>query len=107
MSLYRRATQRDTAEGPIAEALQACGWTVLKLSIRDAPDLVVGKDGWNEFIQVKTGRDKETPGQVRWRERWRGGRIWILRTVDEAMDFNRVMGIRGERRPAPLLESAG
>jgi hypothetical protein len=52
--LPRYAARRDNAEGPIVEALEACGFTVEPISKKDVPDLLIGRAGITRVVEVKT-----------------------------------------------------
>jgi hypothetical protein len=85
---YRRrggGGKRDTAEGPIVDALRACGVGVWFLSGQGNPDLLTHYRGLWLPLEVKTGKGTLTPNQV--------GILWpVTRTVDQALA---VLGICG------------
>jgi hypothetical protein len=95
MSLNRRAAQRDKNEPEIVAALRAAGATVLHLSIRDVPDLLVGYLGNNFLLEVKQeGRRgasikaihaELSEDQAKWHEAWRGRTPVVVRTIAEAL----------------------
>lgn len=93
MSLHRRDAKRDANEAPIVEALRAAGASVERLSGPDLPDLLVGWQGANVLLEVKreagkrggTSNRKLLPGQVAWRDAWRGRPPVIVRTPEEAL----------------------
>lgn len=100
MSLKRHAAKRDANEAAIVEALEKCGASVVRLSEKGCPDLLVGYLGPHcEFpgctlhgsmrtvrlLEVKTKRGTLTADQERWRERWNGPRPITVRSVDEAL----------------------
>lgn len=80
----RRAAKRDTSEAPIVAFLRAAGWSVLQLSVKDGPDILCGKFGVNVLLEVKTGKGKLRPGQVKWGQDWQGDPPYVIRTVEEA-----------------------
>jgi len=79
-----RQAKRDQSEPAIIETLESLGYSVLRLSVKDGPDLVAAKkgvvcvnnDGTNLygpevlFIECKTGKGKLRPGQQKFAERW-------------------------------------
>ena len=77
-----QARRRDTVETPIRQALEAVGATVITISGKGAPDLLVVYRGHVYCAEVKTGRGVLTPAQTA----SGAGRLWpIWRTVDEAL----------------------
>lgn len=96
MSLNRYATRRDSAEGPIIQALERCGYDVWPL---DYPcDLAVRKSWWGpglfKLLEVKTGRGKRlTVAKDKRQEAQRTfievTKVPIVRTPEEAL---RVLG---------------
>lgn len=79
--------RRDKAEPDIVRELEASGWSVLKLSTRNGPDLAIARGGRNVLVEVKTGKAKLRPGQAEWSERWNGV-IVVLRTVADVAALN-------------------
>lgn len=74
-SSYARRHKRDATHGEVAETLEAFGWSVHDLSAAGggAPDLLVGRQGVTDLVEVKSGPSGPyTPAQVKFRERWRG-----------------------------------
>jgi len=69
------------------DAFRKAGCTVERM---DQPcDLLVGLNGVNRLVEVKTGTKGYGAGlndnQARWAEGWRGGEIYVVRTDDEAL----------------------
>ena len=90
MALHRRAAKRDTTEADIVAFLLKAGWSVTKLSAKDAPDLLIGKHGeLNLLIECKTGKRGLKPGQVQWHRDWKGMPPYVLRSVEDAEKLNR------------------
>lgn len=100
MSIHRRAAHRDAAEPAIIAALRAIGATVVALSGKNLPDLLVGYCGRTELMEVKsilTATDKRRAGKVYKRRTvtsvgqedfhaaWRGSPIYVVTSVDEAL----------------------
>lgn len=88
-TMNRRAAKRDLAEPAIVAALKAAGATVVKLSDRGIPDLLVGyADGngqqVNTLMEVKTGNASLTDDEKWFFETWRGA-AHIVRTPEEAL----------------------
>lgn len=88
----RHNARRDQAEGPIIEALRRCGCSVERLSKKDVPDLLVGYQGENHLLEIKSdakiSHKKGTgasDGQLQWACDWRGKKPRLVRTIDEAL----------------------
>lgn len=89
----RRVPQkRDTAEAAIVDALRKTGWHVLKVSVKDGPDLFAARVGGQRArtvaIECKTGKQKLQKGQAEWHATW-PGETAVLRSVDEALQLLR------------------
>jgi hypothetical protein len=102
--MSRYARRCDTNHSAIVKALRACGCSVQSLAPlgRGCPDLLVGHNGRDLLIEVKREaglrgglahrvRNEE---QEAWAERWRGSRVRVARTPDEALAA--VMSMRVE-----------
>lgn len=85
MSVRRRAAKRDENEPDIIKALRAVGATVWQVSEKGVPDLVVGYRSATYLIEVKMPGKGLTPEQVATFYRWRGARVAIVTTSDEAL----------------------
>ena len=82
----RAARARDTTEPAIVKALRAIGCFVLQC---DHPDLIVGYRQRTFLLEVKSPqkRTRLQPSQVDLFERWRGGPLAIVCSVEEALDL--------------------
>ena len=80
------AKKVDKNQRAIVQALRQCGYTVLHLHAvgRGCPDLMVGRDGVNYLIEVKSAKGKLTPQQVTFFGHWQG-QVMIIRSVEEVM----------------------
>lgn len=85
MSIHRRAAKRDGNERLIVEALRQVGATVQQLSVKGAPDLLVGFRARTYLLETKTNKGRLTPAQVEWRLWWSGHEVTVVRSVDEAL----------------------
>ena len=89
MSLIRYATKRDASEPEIVTALEQCGFSVVRM---DKPvDLLVGFRGRCWLIECKSsdkgyGKDLN-PNQKVFDSRWRGPKLVILRSAQDAIDW--------------------
>ncbi len=100
MSLYRKNPKRDANEAAIVQALERCGASVVRLSEKGCPDLMVGRPvplcgspgcricGTRNgivLLEVKRTKGTLTPDQVRWREAWKGPQPITVRSVEDAL----------------------
>ena len=74
--------KRDTAEGPIVDALRQVGAMVLRVSGPGCPDLLVGFRGRWIPIEVKTGKGRLTKAQEATNQAMP---FIVARTPDEAV----------------------
>ena len=91
----RRAAKRDANEASIIAHLRAVGASVLQIDDTDAPDLLVGFRGANYLMEVKMPAGKRggtsangqhlSEGQEVWHLKWRGARVAVVRSPDEAL----------------------
>ena len=81
----RRAAKIDTVQPDIVEALEKIGATVQSLGQvgSGCPDLLVGYRGTKILLEVKTGNEPLTVGQVAWHGKW-AGQVSVVRTPEEA-----------------------
>ena len=96
-----RAAKRDDNERAIIDALRAAGCRVQQLTQGDGvPDLLVGmqpstdKDARWVLLEVKDGdkpmsAQRLTPAQERWHEQFRHLPVFVVRSVDEAIEVIR------------------
>jgi hypothetical protein len=81
--------KRDGNEKPIIAALRAVGASVQQISMKGAPDLLVGWNGQNYLMEVKQGKNPLTPDECTWHDQW-CGQVEIVRSEEDAL---RVIGI--------------
>ncbi len=84
MTIHRLAAKRDVNEAEIVLALQYAGATVVRLSQKGVPDLLVGFNGHNFLFEVKTPKGSPTPDQVTFFETWEGS-VHIVRSTEDAL----------------------
>ena len=88
----RRAARVDENQGLIVKALRACGATVRVISQGDGiPDLLVGYRGHTILMEVKDGNKPPsarqlTPAEEIFFDQWTGGKLFIVNSVEEALD---------------------
>jgi len=89
--VHRRVARRDDNEQEIVEGLRKGGASVYMLD--DPLDLLVGYEGMTTLIEVKgvkgsgggTSHRLLTDAQKEFIATWKGGRILIVRTLEEAL----------------------
>ena len=100
VSLHRRNAKRDANEQEIVDMLEVCGWSVLRISVPNGPDLIAAKDGAcavfdgygcdrlsrTVAVEVKTGKKKLRDGQQRWFDNWPGEKA-VLRCAEDVKDL--------------------
>jgi hypothetical protein len=64
----------DSDQRAVIARLEEMGFSVLNLSAvgRGCPDLLVGKDGRNFLLEIKSENGTLTPAQVEFHENWLG-----------------------------------
>lgn len=87
----RRAAKTDDNQKRIVAALRRSGATVLHLHTigQGCPDLLIGWQGKNILAELKDGdkiqsKQKLTPDEIQWHERWRG-QVAVITSVDDAL----------------------
>src|SRR5512146_999648 len=82
----RRAAKVDANQAEIIAALREAGVSVLPLSAfgEGLPDLLVGINGVNFLLEVKSRRGTLTPSQQAFFRGWRGQAV-IVRSSEEAL----------------------
>lgn len=88
----RRAAKVDSNHGDVVEALRAAGASVQSLAAigKGCPDLLVGYRGMWLLFEVKDGtrspsRRKLTPDQEEWIKASKGGAVWLITSIPDAM----------------------
>ena len=82
----RRACKVDGNHSEIVEALRSIGASVQDLSRegKGCPDILVGYEGQNHIIEIKTDSGKLTTDQVGWHSKWKGA-VYIAHSIGEAL----------------------
>jgi hypothetical protein len=79
-----QSRKRDANEQAIVEALRAVGATIVRISERNAPDLLVGFRGANVLLEIKAEKGLVRANQAAWRSCWQG-QVAIVRSAEEAL----------------------
>jgi hypothetical protein len=86
--------KKDQNHAAIVQVMQQCGVPVYDLSSagRGIPDCIAWvKEQWRlvEIKNPKTGYGRRglNPVQQKWIDQWRGGPIFVLKSVDDALAF--------------------
>ena len=89
----RKYGRRDTNQSDIVRDLRLAGCSVQDLaSLGDgAPDALVGYRGLDRLMEFKTKKGKLTPDQITWHALWRGRKVEVVRSTEEALD---AMGLK-------------
>lgn len=82
MTVKRYAAKRDSNEQPIIEALRAAGATVQQT---DFCDLIVGYQGENFLLEVKSSGGRLTKSQKRLLTDWQG-QYAVVWNIDDALE---------------------
>ena len=89
----RRAARIDSNQNEIVDALRRCGASVLITSqLKNCFDILVGYKGVNYIIEIKDGskppsQRKLTTGEKRFRDEWKGGKYYVVESVEEAINL--------------------
>ena len=85
----RVAARVDANQGEIVKALRQAGLIVHDTSRLGGgfPDLVVLKEGHAILLEVKTAKGKLTKDEKEFFDTWREGPVYIVRSVEEALDL--------------------
>lgn len=89
----RRAARTDRNQAEIVALLRSKGATVCDTSQLGGgyPDLTIGYMGRTFHAEIKDGskppsKRKLTPDQEEWIKAWRGGAVWLITSIPEALD---------------------
>lgn len=84
----RRKRRVDSNQAEIVEALRSHGCSVEVLSDvgRGVPDLLVGYDGKNLLLEVKSPDGALNKDQFEWHGYWRG-QVRLVESAREALDY--------------------
>ena len=84
----RRAAKRDISEQPVVRILRRLGWSVLRISDKGAPDLLIGRGSHMQLVEVKTGKGTLTKDQKDWHASWLGPKVLIFRDATDVLNFH-------------------
>jgi hypothetical protein len=85
--MNRRAPRRDANEALILDAFKAAGCAVLSISAEGGPDAIVFHHARFWLVEVKGKKGTLTAKQARFHQAWRGPEIYIVRTVERALEL--------------------
>lgn len=89
MPLPRYAAKRDRNESEIVRALKDIpGLSVVQLSAKSVPDLLIGHQGANYLFEVKNkkGLNKLQEGQSEFIENWQG-QVAVVYSLEDILDI--------------------
>jgi Holliday junction resolvase len=84
----RKRTRKDINQNEIVSAFKTLGCTVLDLHLvgGGCPDLLVGVNGLNLLIEVKSGKNTLRQNQIDWAANW-NGQSAVVNTVDDVISI--------------------
>lgn len=98
----RYARRKDKNHGEVVSAFRALGCSVLVVdcSQANAPDLLVGRNGVDQLVEVKPQSNvKRTsqlrPGQAAFAASWKGRRVDVARNLDDVARIANGLGRSG------------
>ena len=89
----RRAARVDDNQMEIVRAMRAVGATVRVITQGDGlPDLLVGYNGHTILMEIKDGNKppsarKLTDNEQKFFDEWKGGPLYKVESVDQALDI--------------------
>lgn len=89
MPLPKYAARRDKNETDIVRALRDIpGLSVVPLSAKDVPDLLIGYQGINYLVELKNkkGLNKLREGQADFLENWKG-QVAVAHSLEDILDI--------------------
>lgn len=108
----RRAARTDSNQQEIVRFLRGIGATVQPThAVGDGfPDLVVGWRGATVLIEVKDGSRcpsarRLTPDEERFHAEWRGGPLFVVHDVDDAIRLFQGLQVPAIQYMAPYTEA--
>lgn len=84
----RTRARQDRNQVELVRALERLGCSVEPIrSLRGGvPDLLVGFQGRNYLIEIKVPKEgRLSESQKMWRDNWRGGKPFVLKTTDDVV----------------------
>lgn len=95
-----RAKRTDVNQKDIVQALRTFGATVVDLSGvgKGCPDLLIGFQNETYLIEIKKdSKAKFTEQQLQFNEKWNGGKLARIETIDQAIYFLNHGSIKNEK----------
>jgi hypothetical protein len=86
VSRIPRQAKRDASEPAIIKTLESCGFSVLRVSVKDGPDLLAFHHRTKSvhLIECKSGTKKLRPGQQQFAETWP---LIVLRDQETVLEW--------------------
>lgn len=83
----RRVANTDANQKQIVSDLRRCGYSVISLHAigNGVPDLLVADSERYWLIEIKSPKGRPEQSQIEFMERWRGPKIHVCRSTDEAL----------------------
>ena len=78
----------DANHKEITEAFKTLGYSVFDTAKTGGgfPDIVVGKNGVNYLVEIKTAKGKLNPKQKAFHKKWLG-KIYIVKSINEVIEY--------------------
>jgi hypothetical protein len=85
----RKFARHDGNHSAITDLLRRAGASVFDTASlgNGFPDIAVGYRGRTDLVEIKVGNKKLTPDEIDFGIDWRGRRVLIMRSVEDAINF--------------------
>lgn len=90
----RTAARKDDNHNEVIKAFNSLGWSDLDISqLKNCCDAFISKSGVTVAIEIKDGskppsQRKLTPGEVKFKNRWKG-KYEIIQSIDDVLTLNK------------------
>lgn len=92
-------SKSDENANAIVSALRDAGCTVrfieFAYGLAGCPDVLVGHNSQTVLMEIKVKKGRLSDGQKRFHAEWNGGKLAVVRSVDDALA---ALGLTDERR---------
>ena len=84
----RRVANTDANQKQIVNDLRRCGYSVISLHAigNGVPDLLVADSERYWLLEIKAPKGRLEQSQIEFMERWRGPKIHVCHSTDEALE---------------------
>lgn len=88
MGFNRYDKKTDANQKFIVDGLRRCGRYVCIIHL--PVDILVGFRGQTFLFEIKTAKGKLRPSQKKFLEEWTGAHVYVIRTLEEALEITNV-----------------